>query len=224
MVLQRIEAALAPHGIALRGVARFAPGAGPELAGGGHAQAVVLLGNIGGSIWPAFATWAKGQAPDLANPLDAWSKAVIGPLARELGATAWFPSDPPWQPFQTWAIAAEGIAPGPLGLLVHPDWGPWHGYRGALGFAEPIPGEAPASAPVCAGCAERPCLRPCPVGAVGEGGVDIARCRGHLATPEGAPCRDQGCRARAACPVGAAQQYPRDQLRFHMAAFAGVAR
>ena len=30
-------------------------------------------------------------------------------------------------------MRAEGLKPSPLGVLVHPDFGLWHGYRGAIG-------------------------------------------------------------------------------------------
>jgi hypothetical protein len=41
----------------------------------------------------------------------------------------------------------------------------------------------------------------------------------HLRAPEGAECRDQGCRARNACPVGTAYRYPAEVQAFHMAKF-----
>ncbi len=33
-------------------------------------------------------------------------------------------------------MAAEGLKPSPLGLLMHPEYGLWHGYRGAILFGE----------------------------------------------------------------------------------------
>ena len=33
-------------------------------------------------------------------------------------------------------MRAEAVAPSPLGILIHPDYGLWHAYRGALAFAE----------------------------------------------------------------------------------------
>src|SRR5690606_10410804 len=131
--LSEISTALEPVGIFIRGVVRLGAGEGPKLESGGAARSIVLLGNIGGSIWPAFAHWRDENAgPD---PLDTWSKAMIGPLARRLAATAYFPSDPPYQPFQRWALQAENLNPSPLGILLHPRYGLWHGYRGALGFS-----------------------------------------------------------------------------------------
>lgn len=74
-VLETIRAALAPHGLFLRGTINFAPGeAGPTLEGGKPAACVVLIGNVGGSVWEPFRRWREGE-PDGggAEPLDNWS-------------------------------------------------------------------------------------------------------------------------------------------------------
>ncbi|MFT4180557.1 MAG: ferredoxin [Rhizobium sp.] len=219
---RKLRAALDAHGVFVRGVVSFGEGEGPPLANGTAARSVILLGNIGGSIWEPFSRWR--QLPEnagRADPLDDWSKALILPLAEALGATAYFPSDPPWQPFQRWAMQAEGLKASPLGILIHPQYGLWHGYRGALGFADSIDADAvPGNAGYpCDHCAEKPCLSACPVEAVTSAGFDVAGCRAHLATVQGkAGCRAGGCLARNACPVGADYRYPKAQLAFHMAA------
>jgi ferredoxin len=217
--LQRIEEALSPHGIHLRGVVNFEAGEGPVLADGRHAAAILLLGNVSDSIWPPFSQWRKTY--DDPDPLDAFSKAVILPLAKEMGATAYFPSDPPWQPFQQWAKRAEGMSASPLGILIHPEYGLWHGYRGALGFAEAIDVPQAATFHACDHCREKPCLTHCPAGAVTMAGFDVATCRDYLRSDAGqATCMVEGCRARNACPVGAEFRYSAEQLAFHMQALA----
>ncbi len=216
-IVTEIGAALERHGVLIRGVVNFGPGEGPLLDDGSLAGSVVLLGNAGVSIWPAFIEWRKDHGgPD---PLDRWSKALILPLAEQFGATAYFPSDPPWQPFQRWATSAEGLKPSPLGILIHPEFGLWHGYRGALGFAVAIENSPDEGNHPCEHCVEKPCLSACPVDAVSQVGFDIPRCRTHLASNMGqVTCMDSGCVARDACPVGARYRYPPDQLRFHMEA------
>lgn len=220
--LETIRAALRPHGLFLRGAVNFPDGEGaPRLAGGDPAASVVLIGNIGSSLWPAFARWRQAQ-PDGggSDPLDTWSKGVIRTVADAAGATAWFPSDPPWQPFQRWAMCAEGLKASPLGILIHPVYGLWHGYRGALGFPAPVADAPPmASAHPCDHCPQKPCLAACPAAAIRPEEFDVPACRAYLRTPEGqAGCMAGGCLSRAACPVGSAYRYNGEQLRFHMAA------
>lgn len=220
--LEQLRAALGVHGVLIRGSLSFDEGEGPLLMDGKAARSVVLLGNVGGSIWEPFSRWR--QLPDNSlcrDPLDDWSKAIIQPIAAELEATAYFPSDPPWQPFQRWAMRAEGLKASPLGILIHPEYGLWHGYRGALGFATILVddgalahGEHP-----CDHCAAKPCLSACPIDAVAPAGFDVQRCRSHLRTEEGqAGCMVAGCLSRNACPVGVDYRYPAAQLAFHMAA------
>ncbi|KSV65745.1 4Fe-4S dicluster domain-containing protein [Ensifer sp. ENS08] len=220
--IETIRAALAPHGLFLRGTVNFASGeAAPLLVDGRLAASVVLIGNIGGSLWQPFSAWRQARSDGGgADPLDNWSKAVINPVAGEQGATAFFPSDPPWQPFQQWAMRAEGLKPSPLGILIHSRFGLWHGYRGALAFGIPLgeTGEASASHP-CDHCLEKPCISGCPASALAGERFDVGRCRGHLRTDAGrAGCLANGCLSRAACPIGSQYRYPPEQLRFHMSA------
>jgi len=216
--LSEISMALEPVGIFIRGVVRFNEGEGPKLVEGGAARSIVLLGNVGASIWPAFARWRDDyEGPD---PLDTWSKAMVGPVARRLASTAYFPSDPPYQPFQRWALQAENLKPSPLGILLHPRYGLWHGYRGALGFSFDVDRpSADIEATVESGSWEEICVAACPVEAVTATGFDVTRCRAYLRSEVGqATCMVTGCASRNACPIGAEFRYPPDQLRFHMQA------
>ncbi|NLR96406.1 4Fe-4S dicluster domain-containing protein [Rhizobium sp. P38BS-XIX] len=222
VMIEKLRAALGAHGVFVRGSLHFDDGDGPQLDDGLPARSVVLLGNIGGSIWRPFSLWR--QLPEnigRRDPLDDWSKAIIRPVAAEFGATAYFPSDPPWQPFQRWTMKAEGLKASPLGILIHPRYGLWHGYRGALGFADLLT-EEPAPTDddhPCDRCADKPCLTSCPAGAVEPTGFDVQHCRSYLRSAQGqATCMATGCLARNACPVGATYRYPAEQLSFHMAA------
>jgi hypothetical protein len=220
-VLRQISAALSPHGLILRGGIDFdageAPPPGPSAA---PAKAVLLVGLGGAGPWRDFTKWRAAQPADLANPLDTWSAEVIGDVARKFGARAVSPSDRPFLPFQQWARRAEGLKPSPLGILMHPEYGLWHAYRGALLFDAAIGiehckiGEHP-----CDDCASKPCLSACPVGAFTAEGFAFDTCMSHLRAPEGVECREQGCRARNACPVGTAYRYPAEVQAFHMAKF-----
>lgn len=202
------------------------------VSGGSAASAICLVGHTGGGFWPIFEAWWE-KHPGIADPLDTWSKAVISPLAKAAGGEAVFPSDRPWQPFQQWAMAAERLKPSPLGMLIHPDFGLWHGYRGAVLFGEAAMAD-PALAEVrlaaldardakphpCDSCTGKPCLSACPVEAFTLAGFAVSDCRSHLKDQAGQDgCMRSGCLARDACPVGRAHRYGEAQIRFHMTAY-----
>lgn len=226
-VVERLDALLEPQGLMRRGVVQFQPGeAAPALDEGRNAQAVVLIGVTGGAMWPAFTAWRDRQVDGGgSDPLDRWSEVVLDPIAADLGAHAFYPSRAPYQPFQSWAMQAEGLRASPLGLLIHPAFGLWHSFRGALAFAEWHADDVDASGSrsqgrhPCDDCAEKPCLSACPAGAVMPDRFDVTGCRIHLATIAGqSGCTDGGCLARDACPIGVAYRYPQAQVRFHMQA------
>lgn len=208
-----IADALAEHGLMPRGA--FHAGVEDDAPDG--AGTILLVGSAGPGMWRTFAA----AMPEGANPLDTWSKSVLDDIAQRFGATALFPSDgPPYLPFQRWAIKAEPVSPSPLGILIHPDYGLWHGYRGALAFAEKLPLPPRDERPFpCDACADRPCLSTCPVAAFSEDGYDVPACASHLRTSAGEDCMALGCRARRACPVGQDYIYEPAQASFHMAAF-----
>jgi hypothetical protein len=183
-------------------------------------RTIVLAGMAGRDGWSAFA--ASPEASDgFGDPLERWSRRLIEGLARELGAKALFPFDgPPFWPFQQWARRAEPVHPSPIGILIHPRYGLWHSYRGALGFREAfdIP-ELKDGASPCDSCTGRWCLKTCPVGAFSGAGYDVAACVGHLQSAAGGDCMSGGCRARRACPVGAEHAYGLEQANFIIRAF-----
>jgi hypothetical protein len=226
MDLESIEGLVHRHGLLLRG--GFHPTAAdgvPALADGRSPAMVVLVGNVGPDLWPAFS--GSAEAGDGApHPLNRWTQRVVSGIAREVGAEPLFPfGGPPYLPFQRWAMRAEAVAPSPLGILIHPDYGLWHAYRGALAFAErlALPPRVERPRP-CDSCAGRPCLSACPVDAFSERGYDVPACIGHIGSPAGGPCMGGGCMARRACPVGPAHGYGAAQARFHMAAFLAAHR
>ncbi len=211
--LDNLTATLAEYGLIPRGA--FHPG--PEDAVPGEAGTLVLVGNAGSAMWDVFAA----NRPNGPDALDAWSRDVLDAVAKRAGATALFPfGGPPYLPFQRWAMKADAVHPSPLGILIHPDYGLWHGYRGALAFADRLdlpPREARPSP--CASCANRPCLSACPVGAFSDTGYDVDACGAFLGTSDGVDCMAHSCRARRACPVGRSFTYLPDQAAFHMKAF-----
>jgi hypothetical protein len=220
MELSIIEQALARAGLKARG--GFHPHIDdevPPLPDGRPAKTVVLAGNVGDSAWRPYQQALSTEAKPLS--LDEWTERVLTAVARTLRAQPLFPfSGPPYLPFQRWAQHAEAVAPSPIGPLIHPDYGLWHAYRGALAFAERIELPAPtARANPCKRCATRPCLSTCPVGALTPGHFDVAACLAHIGSEAGRACLYGGCLARRACPVGRRFQYPPAQAHFHQQAF-----
>lgn len=201
-VYGQIRAALADHGLMARG-GLYAEGLGT----------IVLVGTAGSAFWPHFLA-ARRHEPD---PLDSWSRRVMAELAERFGGRALMPNDgPPFLPFQRWAMAAEPVFPSPMGVLVHPIYGLWHSYRGALVFADAlaVPPRVEAANP-CDTCTARPCAAACPVAAAVP--YDVPRCMDHL--NGGGACRTIGCLARHACPLGQDYAYTPEHASFHMDAF-----
>jgi hypothetical protein len=135
-----------------------------------------------------------------------------------------FTSSLPALPFQRLGRAAGIGAPGPLGLQIHPSYGPWWAYRALLALA--LEGEAAAlvEAPIdverlpgpigCEGC-DAPCVAACPAGAVRLAGFSIGGCHAHRRV---APECQRSCIARIRCVRGPEQRYSDEQLAFHMTA------
>ncbi len=217
--------AVETRGLAPRGAFHPVPAdAVPDMADGRPVATLMLVGVAGRSSWDAFQ--AAREARLSRNPLDRWSTRVVGELAEALGAEALFPfGGPPYLPFVRWAQRAEPVYPSPIGPLIHPDYGLWHAYRGALAFAHGIELPPPDVRPApCDTCADKPCLDSCPVGAFTPGNYDVPACIEHIASARGGECLGGGCLARRACPVGVGFQYAPPQMAFHMAAFLAANR
>jgi epoxyqueuosine reductase len=179
-------------------------------------RTMLLLGPAEPGFWPHLTSQPEwdGQ-PD---PVDRWSRRVIGRLACDLGAKALFPfGGPPYHPFYQWALRTGRVWESPVRLLVHADQGLMVSFRGALALKEVAPVPPPAPRP-CDGC-PAPCRTACPAEALTGEGYDVPRCHAFLDRPEGADCMTGGCLVRRACPVS--QSYARlpEQSVYHMRQF-----
>jgi len=190
----------------------------PARADGLPTVSVVIVGNVGGAMWPRF----RREQRDESDPLDAWTRRVLRPIAEAHDADLVHPSDIPYQPILAWAQRGAEVWPSPIGLLVDARYGLWHAYRGALLFADEVAGlptRSGATSP-CVGC-DQPCLTSCPVDAFTPGHYDHEACRSHVRSGTQPRCLTDGCAARRACPVNADGYYGADQMEFHMRAFVG---
>lgn len=183
-----------------------------------NGDTVILLGPHEPGFWAVFSNSAEylDGAPD---PLDRWSKRVIGALATAWGGVALFPSDgPPYPPFLAWAVASGRAWSSPLGMLVHDRAGLMVSYRGVVRVPGLLPLPATSQNP-CDSCTDRPCRSACPVDALSSNGYDTEKCHTYLRTDPGRDCLTQGCAARRACPLSASYGRLPQQSAFHMKAF-----
>ena len=178
---------------------------------------ILLLAPDEPAFWAIFTAspeFLDGQ-PD---PMDRWSKRVIGGLAETVGGTALFPLDgPPYPAFYTWAVNSQRCWPSPVNLLVHDLSGLFISFRGAI-VLDGKPAAALDTVNPCQSCAGQPCTTACPPGGFTEAGYDVPRCHAFLDTDAGQDCMTNGCRVRRACPIGQNRRHP-DQSAFHMRHF-----
>ena len=231
--VSRIKAHLADNGIACFGSFTIEPGETGDAANAGLAHSrlegrqALLFGNAGGVMWEYFSASAEcgDGKPD---PMNRWTRRVTSEAVAQATAhgqqalQCLYPFGEVLWPFQRWAKRAMGLQSSPLGLLIHPQYGLWFALRAAivLPLGEQFEDEGrQEQAHPCDGCADKPCLSACPVGAYSQAGFDAAACRNHLASGKPPDCMALGCAARNACPVGAEWRYDEAQLQFHMAAF-----
>ena len=222
--IDRLNALLTPAGLFVRGGFHCTKRDGvPALSDGTPPATLLLVGNAGPAMWHAFVREADRQ---VRHPLDSWLTPKIEQAAAAVGARVLLPNvGPPYPPVLDWAARADAVYRSPLGIMIHPDYGLWHVYRAALLFRERLPLPNPDERPSpCDSCARRPCLTVCPADAFKPDRFDVAGCVDHVEGASGQTCRDGGCLARRACPVGRDYAYVPDQQAFHTAAMMRAAK
>ena len=181
---------------------------------------LVLLGPAPHNFWPEFST-SPENLDNNADPIDRWSKRVIGDWAQRINGHAIFPfGGPPYAPFLRWAAASGRAWSSPVGALVHDRFGLMVSYRGALALPErfDIP---PRPEKPCDSCNDKPCLTACPVGALGANPYDVSTCKAHISTVAGEDCLSSGCLVRRACPISLGAGRDPAQSAYHMSLFLG---
>jgi hypothetical protein len=213
--LAEIEARLAA--VALDVLGGFHAEDDPGLPPG--ARTLLLIGPREPGFWAHLTRspeWQDG-APD---PVDRWSRRVIGRLACDLGGKALFPfGGPPHHPFYRWALRSGRAWASPVTLLVHDRAGLFVSYRGAIALKNRLDLPDPPAAPPCASCSAKPCLGACPAGALTGAGYDVPACHAFLDSEAGAGCMELGCAVRRACPVSQAYGRLPGQSAYHMRLF-----
>lgn len=216
MNLEDVSNLAAPFGLFVMGARH-----GTRSDTGDAGETLVLLG-AGSDCWAHF-TAASEYQDKRPNPLDRWSKRVIGEIAQTLGAATAFPSDgPPYAPFIRWSLETGRFFQSPTGMMIHEDAGLMISIRGALWIDAVLDIPTAIAPSPCESCSDQPCTTACPVGALAAThAYDVPVCKSYLETDAGQDCMTQGCRVRRACPVS--QRFGRnpEQSAFHMKAFKG---
>lgn len=207
---------LRPHGLDLVhpfAVAWFNAAVEPaqRLPDLGRGDALGLLVGNTRALWAPFLAACRADAAlrDAADPIERYTEARVVPAVAALGrrsALRWAHDPAPRLAIQRLADAT-GLAPlSPVGLNVHPVYGPWFALRAAvvLDAAGPA-GAAPAPALPCPDCAHA-CVPAFERARAAQGGrlAIAATWRLWLAV-------------RDACPIGRAFRYDEAQIRYHYA-------
>jgi hypothetical protein len=175
------------------------------------ARGLVVAASAGPALWRAFrdhmrqvrASWEEP------HPYDAFVSGLLGRADDALAARGVrsFRFDARFDaPVAVNFVALAELvgmgAPGPFGLLIHREYGPWWALRGAWLVDRDVE-PPPEGSPICRGCAA-PCV----------GGWNHA-------TPEIVRASSE---ARSRCIVGSAWRYDEEQIAYHYAREATVAR
>lgn len=212
--LTDIESHANVHHLSVFGAFHLSPedGLAPDL------QTLILFGPAEPGYWPhltAQPEWLDGR-PD---PVDRWSRRVIGRLACDVGGKAYFPfGGPPHHPFYQWALRSGRAWASPVTLLVHDRAGLLVSYRGAIALRDRIDLPAPPQKP-CDACPDQPCRTACPATALSSTGYDVPACHRLLDQPAGEDCLSSGCAARRACPLSLAYGRLPIHSAYHMGHF-----
>lgn len=231
-LLEDIKTALTAHGLNLIGTTTvtayeaLVPAQYQVAALLPQAKTLVVIGNGGGAFWTGFRAYCDARPEyrqEHAHPLDDYTVEIIEgaltPRLQQSGARYRY-----LYPFRFWTepvsfmhlARAAGLAgPSILGVVIHPEYGPWIALRAALLIDQDlsIPPVAAGFDP-CPTCTERACMAACPASAVGvEKGWDIPACVQHRLRVA-SDCEDR-CHARYDCVYGRAHRYPPDALRYH---------
>jgi epoxyqueuosine reductase len=211
-MMAQIEDMAAAHHLAVLG--SFA--AGPEDGLPRGTKTLVLLGPKEPGFWPHLKAQPEWRADD---PVDRWSRRVIGTMACDLGAKALFPfGGPPYHPFYKWALKSGRCWDSPVRLLVHDTAGLFISFRGALALKEALELPAASQKP-CDTCAAKPCLTACPASALTGAGYDLHKCHTYLDSVAGQDCMAAGCNVRRTCPLSRSYARMPEQSAYHMGQF-----
>ena len=183
-------------------------------------RTIILLGAGGPKFWETFQT-SPEMTDGHPNPLDRFADQQVTALATVLQRldktiTTAFPFHHIRQviPFQALIEHTPLAGTSPIGIAIHPEYGPWFAWRGIILSEQDWPEKPALGDPPCLDC-PAPCLQACPVGAARLQGLEWEVCLSERR--QESPCR-HGCAARANCRVGVEHRYGEEQTTYHAAA------
>ena len=189
-------------------------------------QYINLIANVGATFWRLL---QSSEFKDDPHPVDAFSHA----LAQQLIDTSdtaeqcavLYPSSEPVPLMQLGKLLGWS-SPSPLGLGLHPNYGPWFAYRAVIVSPRPLQTmtsieasnpntqQSVSAGSVCINCSA-PCVTACPASAVSlSNAFNIESCATYRLQTD-SDCADT-CHARYACPIGREHQYSDAQTAHHM--------
>ncbi len=177
-------------------------------------RSVLVVGNGGRALWPHFREAPEAKLGE--DPLDHYTERVLcaaARLARPPAEVATYTErrDGSYLPMMALAERAGFGAPGRVGVLLHPEFGPWIAIRGILFLQDSVPFREPRAFDPCNGC-PAPCQIACHGSAVGPDGVNVEQCFRTKILKRA--CRAD-CDARRACVIGPEHTYSDDQIAHH---------
>jgi epoxyqueuosine reductase QueG len=178
------------------------------------ARSAVLLAAGGRGLFEAFERAPEARLDR--DPLDHYTRRVSEAAAEALAGRALLAFERRGERYADFVALgrAAGLgAPSRLGLLIHPDYGPWLSLRALLLVPRALPQSEPlARYEPCRGC-PAPCARACPGRALAGERFDLERCAANRGRDAGCALR---CDARRACVVGPEHAYADHAEAHHM--------
>lgn len=180
----------------------------------GEDSLVLVIGNTR-RLWPMFLrAYAAAPLSSDAHPLDAYTRSELARAVDEV-ADAFkvesalrytFDPLPRAVAAQRLTVLTGAAEASPVGLLIHPSYGPWFSLRAAavFGVAGPKVSAPPA---ICSVCVDKPCIQALERVKAATGGIfNRETFEAHWKL---------WLAMREACPVGEGARFSEQQIRYH---------
>jgi len=230
---RKIEKVLAkycdPAGLNFRGVVSVAASddevpdnqkIAPLLKG---AKSAIVIGNAGRNFWNAYTVFLEANPDypkDSARALDNYTADAVRKVSKDLDENGisnrlifyWEQVDGRFVPLMRLAEQAGMGKPGKIGVMIHPEYGPWLAYRAVILTTVELEPTAPLiDFNPCDDC-EAPCVPACTGESMSDTGWDMNKCT--MAKVVNKDCA-KACAARWECVLGQNYRYPPEEIAYH---------